>query len=179
MFLGWISQLLVLVDTSNVDVVASIILRIAHSYPQSIMYAYRLSKENYKTGSMNIDASVLIEKFVRITLFFFGNFNVFRLDKLLLSDHRINLFLKALASVSVPVVVLLYHVRKLLKAKQSGDNNLFKTVQTNVLIEVFSGNPDSKDVNYMQGNMFKRIASYKKAIEGLAGREMEIFWVKT
>lgn len=50
MFLRWIPQLLAIVDTAKVCAISGIILNIAKTYPQSIMYAYRLSKENYCMG---------------------------------------------------------------------------------------------------------------------------------
>lgn len=47
MFLRWIPQLLAVVDTDKVFAIVNIIKNIADVYPQSIMYAYKLSKENY------------------------------------------------------------------------------------------------------------------------------------
>lgn len=47
MFIRWIPQLLANVDTEKIFAIAEIVEKIAISYPQSIMYAYRLSKENY------------------------------------------------------------------------------------------------------------------------------------
>lgn len=54
MFLRWIPQLLANVDTNKIFAIADIIEKIACTYPQSIMYAYRLSKENYVLCEDNI-----------------------------------------------------------------------------------------------------------------------------
>lgn len=64
MFLGWIPQLLANVDSLNIFIVAPIIIRIAKTYPNSIMYAYRLSKDSYKFENQLIkaDAEALITK---------------------------------------------------------------------------------------------------------------------
>lgn len=51
MFLGWIPQILANIDSPKVGAFTHLILKIAKTYPQAIMYAYRLSKENYKCDS--------------------------------------------------------------------------------------------------------------------------------
>ena len=60
MFLGWIPQILVTLDSPKISAVAPLVLKIAKTYPQAIMYAYRLSKENYKSDYTEFNE--LIEK---------------------------------------------------------------------------------------------------------------------
>lgn len=61
MFLDWIPQILVNIDSSKVSIIKPLVLKIAKTYPQSIMYAYRLSKENYKY--QNPEAKELIARY--------------------------------------------------------------------------------------------------------------------
>lgn len=64
MFLGWIPQLLANLDTRKIYALSKIIVRIAETYPQAIMYPYRLSKEHYRFMDSDVatDAQLLINK---------------------------------------------------------------------------------------------------------------------
>lgn len=65
MFIGWIPQLLAVVDSTKVTTVSRILTKIAQMYPQAIMYAYRLSRHNYKLdnrSSVNDEVKELINR---------------------------------------------------------------------------------------------------------------------
>lgn len=67
------------VDTPKVSAISEIILRIATTYPQAIMYSYRLSKENYRnTQSTSTDET---------------EFLIDQLDRLLLNHPLVDKFL--------------------------------------------------------------------------------------
>lgn len=70
MFLRWIPQLLAVVDTNKIFAITDIIEKIASTYPQSAMYAYRLSKENYVFHEDDIGnaALQLIERYMFMRL---------------------------------------------------------------------------------------------------------------
>lgn len=46
MFLGWIPQILALVDTHAVNVVGPLLLKIAETYPNAVTYPYNISRNN-------------------------------------------------------------------------------------------------------------------------------------
>ncbi|KAJ3665343.1 hypothetical protein Zmor_000841 [Zophobas morio] len=144
MFLGWIPQILVSVDSPKISAVAPLVLKIAKTYPQAIMYAYRLSKENYKSESEEFNE--LIEK----------------LDNILLSDSRIDEFLKALSFIGVPASILMYFNRKIVKSIQTNDLDQAKNILKYLSDDLFNCKPDSRDVSLMQGNMFKKITKFDK-----------------
>lgn len=58
MFLGWLPQLLANVDSSKIFAISGIIKKIAETYPQAIMYPYRLSKESYKFNITEISTEL-------------------------------------------------------------------------------------------------------------------------
>jgi hypothetical protein len=60
MFLGWVNQMLACLDTLVGPVLHSIILRLAETYPQSLIYAFKLSGEkyNFKSGHASLKAFV-------------------------------------------------------------------------------------------------------------------------
>lgn len=67
------------IDTPKVLAISEIILRIATTYPQAIMYSYRLSKDNYcNSESISADKTKLLME---------------QLDKLLLNDPLVDKFL--------------------------------------------------------------------------------------
>ncbi|CAG9832446.1 unnamed protein product [Diabrotica balteata] len=160
MFLGWIPQLLVNVDSPKVFVVSKLIQRIADTYPQAIMYPYRLSKENYnfKDDGVQSEAEILIE----------------RLDKQLLKDEKINKFLKALSYASIPANILIYNVRKI---KDSDDINSIKKYIQCVQEDVFNQAYGTNNVNNMQGNMFKSIRRFENIFTRMS--DMPINEIKT
>lgn len=147
MFLRWIPQLLVNIYNENVSAVSDIVEKIAVKYPQSIMYAYRLSKDNFIP---NTEADTLIEK----------------LDELLLSDELVNLFLKALSSISMPANILRYYIKPLLQASTKCEEE-FKALVDSVIQENYSETPDSRDATKFYGNSFKNIGQCKRQLEAL------------
>lgn len=54
--------MLVNIDTEKIFAVSAIVERIAIHYPQSMMYAYRLSKENYSSETENAEKDRLIKR---------------------------------------------------------------------------------------------------------------------
>ncbi|KAG5877906.1 hypothetical protein JTB14_011622 [Gonioctena quinquepunctata] len=152
MFLGWIPQLLANVDSPKVFAISKIIKRIAETYPQAIMYPYRLSRENYKFTDENIvaEAKVLTD----------------RLDELLLENATVNKFLKALSYVSMPVGILIYHLAKILKC---GSLEAMKNIQDSVRDSLFADSCGSSNINNMQGNMFKKIQHIKNEFSKTSG----------
>jgi DNA-dependent protein kinase catalytic subunit len=151
MFLGWVPQILVNVDTQKVSAIGPLIIRIANTYPQAVMFAYRLSKENYNCE--NMESINLIKK----------------LDEILLGDERVDNFLSALSYVGIPASILLYYVRKIKKACHLGNFTDIRSIQKHVLKQFFNCKPDSRDVSLMQGNMFKKIVKYEKDFKSLEG----------
>lgn len=150
MFLRWIPQLLANVDTNKVFAISDIVEKIAVQYPQSIMYAYRLSKENYSPETENNETKRLIK----------------RLDELLLSDELVQLFLKALSSVSMPANILRYHLGRLLKSHTEGQEK-FRSLVDSIIEEIYSEQPDSGDVTRFHGNAFFKIAEYQNHLISL------------
>ncbi|XP_008199943.2 DNA-dependent protein kinase catalytic subunit [Tribolium castaneum] len=148
MFLKWIPQILVNIDSSKVTVIKPLVLKIATTYPQAIMYAYRLSKENYKCEQR--EAKELIET----------------LDELLLTDEGANKFLKALSFIGIPAAILIYYVRKIVKLIASSELGQAKIVHDFVLKEMFI-KADSRDSDLLQGNMFKSITKYEKDLKNI------------
>ncbi|XP_044259527.1 DNA-dependent protein kinase catalytic subunit-like [Tribolium madens] len=148
MFLKWIPQILVTIDSSKISVTKSLVLKIATMYPQAIIHAYRLSKENYK--SEHLEAKKLIKT----------------LDDLLLINPGAEKFLKALSFIGIPAAILIYYVRKIIKLVLSNDLDQAKIVYDFILNEVFN-KADSRDVNLLQGNMFKTIAKYEKDLKNI------------
>lgn len=59
MFLGWIPQLLAYLNTEKIFAISPIVQRIAETYPQAIMFHYRLSRESYNKSQCTIISSEL------------------------------------------------------------------------------------------------------------------------
>ncbi|KAF7267164.1 hypothetical protein GWI33_019585 [Rhynchophorus ferrugineus] len=108
MFLGWIPQILAIVDSNKVTAISEIILRIAKTYPQAIMYVYRLSKDNYKYTNClkQNEVNDLIKK----------------LDELLLCYPIVDTFLEALANVTS--TSRLHHIYREIRKSNSIDEIL-------------------------------------------------------
>ncbi|XP_056648968.1 DNA-dependent protein kinase catalytic subunit-like isoform X1 [Diorhabda sublineata] len=154
MFLGWIPQLLANVDSSKLFAISDVIRRIAETYPQAIMYPYRISKDNYKftDNEVRVEAASLIE----------------RLDELLLKDENVNKFLKALSYVSVPANILIYHLRKI---ENSTDADSVRKYVKAVMDDIFVPDCGSENAKNMQGNIFKDIKKFRKNFENMSGME--------
>lgn len=84
-------------------------------------------------------------------------------------------FLKALTYVSVPAAMLKYYVSKMSKSKKESD---IKAIQETVITSIFSETPNSKNLESMQGNMFKTILKYKKNIEKILSKNSKILYIK-
>lgn len=54
MFLSWIPQLLANMNTENLHAIDSIIARITETYPQAMLYPYRLSRESFKMDNEHL-----------------------------------------------------------------------------------------------------------------------------
>ncbi|XP_066140487.1 DNA-dependent protein kinase catalytic subunit-like [Euwallacea fornicatus] len=150
MFLGWIPQLLANVDTRKVTAISDIILRIAKTYPQAIMYSYRLSKENYsQTHSEFSEETKLLTN---------------ELDALLLHDVLVDQFLSALCKVSVPLTTLQYYIKKM-SACQKIEDAL--NLRNEIMEFFFKDTPASYDSKSMQGNIYRQVKDFKAAFEGV------------
>ncbi|XP_030758783.1 DNA-dependent protein kinase catalytic subunit-like [Sitophilus oryzae] len=141
MFLGWIPQLLANVDSDKVTAISDLVLRIAETYPQAIMYSYRLSKENY-TNTDN-----LLKK--QVTQL------INRLNDVLLNNPVIDKFLTALSKVSVPFLVYNYYLKKM---KLCTNIESIINIRDDLLKYKLSSEANSKDSDYMQGSMYKKNA---------------------
>lgn len=58
MFLGWIPQILVNIGSSKEKAITDIVLKIAGLYPQAIVYAFRLSKDNFDDSVVHSNALI-------------------------------------------------------------------------------------------------------------------------
>lgn len=171
MFLRWIPQLLANVDGEKIFAVAEIVEKIAVTYPQAIMYAYRLSKKNYSLENSNTETLRLIQRcvFKLCRLLFLLTF-AFRLDELLLTDDLINTFLKALSCVTIPSNILGDYIKTLYKQSDKPQTEFNASIDS-VIEQVFIEKPDSGDVTKFYGNAFKSITSFKKRLEDLKREE--------
>ncbi|XP_066255512.1 DNA-dependent protein kinase catalytic subunit-like [Euwallacea similis] len=150
MFLGWIPQLLANVDTPKVTAISGIILKIAKTYPQAIMYSYRLSKENYLQTH-----SEFSEEMRHLTN---------ELDALLLHDPLVDQFLSALCKVSVPLTTLQYYIKKM-SAYQKIEDAL--NLRNEIIEFFFKDTPASHHSSSMQGDMYRQVKDFKTAFEGV------------
>jgi hypothetical protein len=62
MFLGWVNQLLACLDTPAGPVLHNIILHLAETYPQSLIYAFQLSREKYNFESGHASLKALVDR---------------------------------------------------------------------------------------------------------------------
>lgn len=108
MFLKWIPQLLA---NPNLHATSKIILRISQTYPQAIMYAYRITRSKFQCQD-----SELLQQ----------------LDELLLKDATITNLLKSLSSVALPAKVLEYNLERLKDALD------FDSVLSEVVADLFT-----------------------------------------
>ncbi|XP_034245330.1 DNA-dependent protein kinase catalytic subunit-like [Thrips palmi] len=98
MFLGWIPQMLALLDTDAVNVVGPLLVRIAEQYPNAVTYPYNISRGN----NLSNDASKL-----RI---------IKKLDCLLGTNSVQTQLVRALSCLTHPSIILKDHVVKLSQA---------------------------------------------------------------
>lgn len=89
----------------------------------------------------------------------------FRLDEILLKDNLVNLFLKSLSCVSMPVNILLYYLKSLSKLVK--DSLQFNTLLDFVMKDIYNEKPDSADVTKFCGNSFKTISDFEKDLQCL------------
>lgn len=163
MFLGWIPQLLANVNGEKVFALYNLLLTIAKTYPQSIMYAYRLSKENFKTPE---NAEVL-NKMANLTKC---------LDDLLLKDSNVNKFLDALSNVCVPVVYLKFVVTQMINALKKKSLATFEELRQNTLQNLYNIEA-SNDQDSVKGVLHGRLKSFKSKIEKLTGSDTNKLFV--
>lgn len=66
MFLGWVPQLLGYLNSDRIFALFTIVLKIAETYPQAIMFPYRLSRETYENsenGLISDEMKLLTKKY--------------------------------------------------------------------------------------------------------------------
>ncbi|KAF5289822.1 hypothetical protein FQA39_LY14977 [Lamprigera yunnana] len=146
MFLKWIPQLLANLDTICIHAIDTIVLEIAKTYPQAIMFPYKISKEKYKFESPDLEC--------------LGKELIKKLNNLLLPGELLDTFLKALGSVTPPVKILLYHIKRL---KKCTTKEQLMTTYENLMNEVFSEQKSSK----VRGVMFKKLEEYEAKLNGI------------
>lgn len=56
MFLGWVPQLLAYLNSDRIFAISGLVERIADTYPQAVMFPYRLSRKSYN-NSDNLEVS--------------------------------------------------------------------------------------------------------------------------
>lgn len=100
-----------IIDTPKVSAISEIVLRIATTYPQAIMYSYRLSKENYRnTQSTSTDET---------------KFLIDQLDRLLLNDPLVDKFLAGIYFCLIKETIVnegkicLIHLTRVIKSECS------------------------------------------------------------
>lgn len=150
MFLDWIPQLLANVDSEKVTSLKKIISNIAENYPQSIMYAYRLSKEKYsfensEAGKIGLN---LIEQ----------------LNELLLSNPIIESLLKSLSFVNKPNKSLVYHIKKLINLTDNPEG--FRAYSQKIVEEFYSDSTRRNSVDSLSGSIWKK-SDFKRDFENL------------
>lgn len=69
MFIVWIPQLLSSLNTANCNAVSDIVLRLAETYPQALIYIYRITKENYDIENNSGNLKNTVEQY-EIPIFF-------------------------------------------------------------------------------------------------------------
>ncbi|XP_022913511.2 DNA-dependent protein kinase catalytic subunit-like [Onthophagus taurus] len=116
LFIQWIPQLLSKIDSNCIFVIDKIILKIAKSYPQSIMYPYKLSKEK-------VDLNVNYNQNLKLLLS--------ELDDLLLDKNADDL-IEALSSVVSPKSIITSCITDLLHSCYLSDQNLFNSHLNNL-----------------------------------------------
>lgn len=73
--------------------------------------------------------------------------------------------MKALSFVGIPVVILMYYVKKLKKACQIKDEKGIKATVNTILKELYS----SSQKDQMKGRMFEKISKYEKDFRSING----------
>lgn len=61
MFLEWIPQLLANLNSTIQNAIAGIITNIAASYPQALIYPFRLCKEKFASGDPFLQSDIMIK----------------------------------------------------------------------------------------------------------------------
>lgn len=92
---------------------------------------------------------------------------LFRLDQLLAKNEIVDKFLEALSYVCVPAAILRYYVDKIMKCQHLDEK---KRIHDNVMKNILNGKCNSKDVNSLQGNMYKKVDKYKKDFIKIIGK---------
>lgn len=101
MFLGWIPQILALLDTSAVDVIGPLLLKIAEKYPNAVTYPYKISRGN----NLSCNASML--RLIK------------KLDSLLENNSLQTQLVRALSCLCHPSIILKDHYDKLVQSINS------------------------------------------------------------
>ncbi|XP_045466048.1 DNA-dependent protein kinase catalytic subunit-like isoform X2 [Harmonia axyridis] len=148
MFLSWVPQLLANMNSDNIYAIDSIIMRISETYPQAIMYAYRLSRENFEKPNQHLSEIVI------------------RMDGLLLNED-LDIFLRALGNVCLPEKKLAYYVEKI--RKNLGNSEEIEKVKSFILSEFYADHPDSNEPSCLLGNIFRRIKAHESNFKGQRG----------
>lgn len=73
-------------------------------------------------------------------------------------------FLKALSYVCVPAAILRYYVEKMYKCQNLND---IKKINENVMNNILNSSYDSKKIDFMQGNMYKKAEKFKREFSKL------------
>ncbi|XP_021932903.1 DNA-dependent protein kinase catalytic subunit-like isoform X3 [Zootermopsis nevadensis] len=151
MFLGWVNQLLSCLDTAVGPVLHSLVLRLAETYPQALIYAFKLSVKNYNLGSGHETLKALAD----------------RLASLLFADPMFDTFLRAFSCLGQPCKMLFYFVdklEKLLNAETPNCDHLCHTYDT-MMKELFPCSDEN-----IHGAVFQQVKEYKIMLEKAGSR---------
>ncbi|XP_052131205.1 DNA-dependent protein kinase catalytic subunit isoform X2 [Frankliniella occidentalis] len=104
MFLGWIPQLLAMLDSPAAKLVAPLLLKIAETYPNAVCYPYNISKEKNSSSTVKLDV-------------------IKKLDRLLEDSSFQIPLVKALSCLTYPSIILKDYTNKLTEAMKSAPIN--------------------------------------------------------
>ncbi|XP_069690626.1 DNA-dependent protein kinase catalytic subunit-like isoform X3 [Periplaneta americana] len=146
MFLGWVNQLLACLDTPVGPVLYDLVLSLAQTYPQALIYAFPLSREKYNLERRETRLKDL----------------VYQLESILFSNPLVDTFLRAFSCLALPCNMLYYFVVKLTKSLNVGKPNFNVVSQLfdTMMEEIF---PDTR--KRVHGSAFESVKTFQKQLE--------------
>ncbi|KAJ4442685.1 hypothetical protein ANN_04274 [Periplaneta americana] len=152
MFLGWVNQLLACLDTPVGPVLYDLVLSLAQTYPQALIYAFPLSREKYNLERRETRLKDL----------------VYQLESILFSNPLVDTFLRAFSCLALPCNMLYYFVVKLTKSLNVGKPNFNVVSQLfdTMMKEIF---PDTR--KRVHGSAFESVKTFQKQLEKMKPNE--------
>nr|XP_042898800.1 DNA-dependent protein kinase catalytic subunit isoform X2 [Parasteatoda tepidariorum] len=159
LFIGWIDQMVALLDKPEAKAVQCIIEKIALTYPNAIIYAFHLSSGSYKFSNSKSDSSN--KKFVD------------KIKAILEKETLITDFVTALDHLSVPSVIFKDYVNELVQsvsAKTSADK--VKEIFTRINDKLFNPNAAEKNRRVTIGPLHKKFSEeFKDKFLAICGKD--------